>query len=139
MTMEERVHELEQLRYLRKEVDLLSQRLAELERAARGDAGRITGMPGAARRVQPTGEYALKIIEISDRLEARRDRCMVLLGDIYAFIDDIDDSLIRQIFSYRYIDGLTWQAMSTKVGFMDESNLRKLHNRYLREREKLEA
>ena len=139
MTMEERVHELEQLRYLRKEVDMLSQRLAELERAARGGVGRITGMPNAVRSIQPAKDYALKIIEVSNRLEARRERCMALLGEIYAFIDDIDDSLIRQIFTLRYIDGMTWLAMSTKIGCMDESNLRKLHNKYLREREKMGA
>lgn len=133
MTMRERIGQLEQLRYLRREVDLLSQRIAELELAAQGGAGRITGMPRSARRGSPTEEFALKVVALEDRLEARRDRCMALLGELYAFIDDIDDSFTRLIFTYRYIDGLTWQAMATKLGCMDESGLRKIHNKYLRQ------
>ena len=112
MDMREKVRALEQLRWLRGEVDGLSQRIAELELAAQGGAGRITGMPRAGRRRDRTGEYAARIADLWDRLEARRTRCMEELGALYAFIDDIDDSLLRQIFTYRYIDGDTWQMIA---------------------------
>ena len=131
MDMREKVRALEQLRWLRGEVNGLSQRIAELELAAQGGVGRITGMPGRGRLRDRTGEYAARIADLSARLEARRLRCMELLGALYAFIDDIDDSLLRQIFTYRYIDGETWQAVAVRIGETDEQYPRRLHNRYL--------
>ena len=131
MEMREKVARLEQLKDLRREVDLLSQRIAELELAAQGGAGRITGMPRGGRRWDRMGDYAAKIADLWDRLEARRWRCMELLGALYAFIDDIGDSLLRQIFTYRYIDGETWQRIAFLIGDSDEQFPRRLHNRYL--------
>lgn len=131
MTLKEKIQVLEQLKYLREEVNLLAQRIAELELAAQGGAGRITGMPRAGRRTDTTGDFAAKIIDLWDRLEARQMKCMEMLGAIYAFIDDIPDSLLRQIFTYRYIDGETWQQIAFRIGDHDEQVPRRLHNRYL--------
>ena len=131
MEMKQKIRRLEQLKALRREVDALSQRIAELELAAQGGTGRITGMPRAYRRWDRTGDMAAKIADLWRRLEARRTRCMDLLGALYAFIDDIDDSLLRQIFTYRYIDGDTWQRIATRIGEADEQYPRRLHNRWL--------
>ena len=131
MDVRGKVKTLEQLRHLRGEVDMLSQRIAELELAARGGAGRITGMPRASRHRDRTGNMAVQLSLLWDRLEARRARCMDLLGALYAFIDDIDDSLMRQIMTYRYIDGDTWQMIAARIGEWDEQYPRRLHNRYL--------
>ena len=131
MILQEKVACLEQLKHLRREVDLLSQRIAELEYAAQGGVGRITGMPRSARRWDRTGDGAARIADLSERLEARRTRCMELLGALYEFIDGIGDSLLRQIFTYRYIDGDSWQRIATRVGGMEESGPRKMHNRFL--------
>ena len=131
MDMREKVGLLEQLRYLKREVDLLSQRIAEMELAAQGGVGRITGMPRSRGLGDVTGEFAVKILEIQERLERRRWRCMEMLGALYAFIDDIDDSKMRQIMSYRYIDGETWQRIAFLIGESDEQYPRRLHNRFL--------
>ena len=127
----EKVRRLEQLRHLRGEVDLLSQRIAELELVARGGSGRVTGMPRTALPKGADGELA----RLRDRLEDRRERCLDLLGALYAFIDDIDDSLMRQIVTYRYIDGDTWQAVAIRIGERDEQYPRRLHNRFLEKAE----
>lgn len=135
LDMREAIRQLEQLKYLRREVDMLSQRIAELELAAQGGVGRITGLPGGGRRMDRTGDFGAMIADLTDRLEARRTRCMELLGALYEFIDDIDDSLLRQIFTHRYIDGETWQQVAFHVGNVDEQIPRKLHNRYLQRAE----
>ena len=127
MEVREKVRRLEQLRHLRREVDLLSQRIAELELTARGASGRVTGMPRTALPKDADGRLA----RLRDRLEDRRQRCLDLLGALYAFIDDIDDSLMRQIVTYRYIDGDTWQAVAIRIGERDEQYPRRLHNRFL--------
>ena len=129
MDVREKVKRLEQLRHLRAEVDLLSQRIAELEQGARG--GRITGLPRCARRGEENSVRDAKLADLWGRLEDRRERCLDLLGALYAFIDDVDDSMMRQILTYRYIDGDTWQAVAIRIGERDEQYPRRLHNRFL--------
>ena len=135
MEFREKVRRLEQLKSLRQEVDDLSQRIAELELAAQGGAGRVTGLPRGGRTWDRTGEFAAKLADLAARLDRRRARCMALLGALYAFIDDIDDSLTRQIMTYRYIDGETWQGVAWRIGESDEQFPRRMHNRYLKDAE----
>ena len=73
----------------------------------------------------------MKLTLLWEKLESRRERCLDLLGELYAFIDDIDDSLLRQIFTYRYIDGESWRVVAEHIGEKDEQYPRRLHNRYL--------
>ena len=111
MELKQKVGVLKQIRYLRGEVDQLSQRIAGL------DAALQAGTPRAA--------------EVGRLWRARRLRCMEQLGALYAWIDDIDDSLMRQIVSLRYIDGRTWQQVAESIGERDEQYPRRLHNRWL--------
>lgn len=50
------------------------------------------------------------------------------------YISSIEDSRIRRIMRYRYIDNLTWQQVANRMGkhFTAES-CRKMHDRYLLE------
>ena len=114
MDLKQKVGCLKQLRYLKGEVDQLSQRIARLE--ALSDAG----WPDAAA-----------LGALRERLGLRRRHCMEMLGAMYAFIDDIDDSLTRQIMAYRYIDGFTWRQIAGCISERDEQYPRRLHNRFL--------
>ena len=128
------VARLSQLGCLKREVDELSQRIARLETEAMGGVGRITGMPGARRTADRTAEFAVRLAEVRGRMERRRLDCMEELGRLYAFIDDADDSLIRQILAARYIDGLSWQRIAMRIDEGDEQVPRRLHNRYLQKK-----
>lgn len=131
MDVKEQVRRLEQLRRLRGEVNLLSQRIAKLELEIQGDAGQFSGLPGRPRQRKSAEALTEKLGRLSERLEARRARCLELLGALYAYIDDIDDSLLRQIMTYRYIDGETWKRIAERIDERDEQYPRRLHNRYL--------
>ena len=113
---------LSQLNDMKREVDELSQRIAKLQQEAQG--GRVRGMPCSDR-------YDAALAEAIGRMAARRTDCMEELGRLYAFIDDLPDSRLRRIFSFRYIDGLTWQQVAFRIGEFDEQYPRKIHNRYL--------
>ena len=125
MEVKQKAARLAQLRRIRREVDLLSQWIAELELAANG-GDRVTGLPG-----RPPEGASAQLNRLWRQLERRRRRCLQLLGALYTFIDEIDDSLIRQIVSYRYIDGLTWREIAVAIGGRDEQYPRRLHNRFL--------
>ncbi len=65
-------------------------------------------------------------------LVERKVKCEQLKIKIEEFISDIPDSITRQVFQYRYIDGLGWQAIAYRIGRHDESYPRKMiHDKYL--------
>lgn len=132
--MKDLVERLSRLRHLKREVDELSQRIAELELEAQGGSGRITGLPRSRRADDRVARAAACIVDLRDRMEARRLDCMEELGRLYAFIDDVDDSLIRQILAARYIDGLSWQRIAIRIDEGDEQVPRRLHNRFLQKK-----
>lgn len=124
MDVKRKVGMLKQLRHLKREVNLLSQRIARLE-AEIEENGR------SRWRGRVVVEHGARLNALRDRLALRRTRCMEQLGALYRFIDDIDDSLLRQIMAGRYIDGLTWKEVAARIGERDEQYPRRLHNRYL--------
>lgn len=134
MEMKDWVRRLSQLRALKREVDDLSQRIAQLELEAQGGTSRISGLPRGSGRVDRMAEMVVKIEGISDRMERRRLSCMEELGRLYAFIDGTDDSQLRLILSARYIDGLSWQGVAWRIGETDEQVPRRLHNRFLQQK-----
>lgn len=125
---------LGQLQHLRREVDELSQRIAAVEEMAAGGSPRLTGLPRGGQRDDRVARAAASLADLRARMARRRLDCMEELGRLYAFIDDLPDSQLRQIFSARYIDGLSWQNVAWQVGEMDEQVPRRLHNRYLRKK-----
>lgn len=130
MVFEEMVQRLSALTALKREIDDLSQRIADLEWKAQGCKGRIRGLP----EKQP--EAAARLREAAaaarEKMEARRLESMVELGRLYALIDDVPDAQLRLILTARYIDGMTWQQVAFKIGEYDEQVPRRIHNRALR-------
>ena len=130
--MKQKVGQLKQLRYLKGEVNQLSQRIARLEAEIERN--------GSCRwRGRAVAEHGARLDALRKRLVLRRACCMEQLGALYGFIDDIDDSLLRQIMAGRYIDGLTWKAVAAGIGERDEQYPRRVHNRFLMRAELPEA
>ena len=69
--------------------------------------------------------------KLRDVLVERKVKCEQLKIKIEEFISNIPDSRARRVFQYRYIDGLTWQQVSRRIGGYEESYPRKIHDRYL--------
>lgn len=133
LAMNETVRRLSRLNDLKREVDDLSQRIAQLEQGAAGGVGRISGLPRSGRVGDRVARLAAVAADLRERMELRRLDCMEELGRIYDRIDGIDDSRLRLIFTLRYIDGLTWQQIAFAIDEADEQTPRRLHNRFLRE------
>lgn len=65
-------------------------------------------------------------------IEQNYTRCAQLLGDMQEYINSIDDSETRRIFTMHYINGWTWQKIAFNINSYDESYPRKKHERYLK-------
>ena len=124
MDVRQKATKLKQLRHLKREVDLLSQRIARLD-------NQICDNALSRWRGRVVMEHGVRLAALRERLAQRRAQCMEQLGALYGFIDDIDDSLLRQIMAGRYIDGLTWKEVAARIGERDEQYPRRAHNRFL--------
>ena len=134
MEMKDMIERLSQLRHLKREVDELSQRIGELEERAMGGSARPMGMLRSGRLDDRVARAAASLADLRDRMARRRLDCLEELGRLYAFIDDLPNSQLRQIFAARYIDGLSWQNVAWRIGETDEQVPRRLHNRALRKK-----
>lgn len=108
--------------------------LHEIER----DRLRLAQLAGRLSRLNPAGlpqGARLSMEALSDyrvRIEENLIRCVELTRDIQEFINGIEESELRQLFTLRYINGHSWQKIAFTVGSYDESVPRKKHDRYLK-------
>lgn len=129
LQMREAVYRLDRIRDLKKEVDDLSQRIANVEMDLTDPGTRVTGLPGASLKARNKRELRAEQ-ELLTRLQTRRAESMEELGRLYALIDGIADPKTRLIFTHRYIDRMTWQAIAFKIGECDEQVPRRIHERF---------
>ena len=123
------IHELNQLRYLDKEIQLLRERIAEL----RAETERVTPsvttyinekketcvLPktgGAGLHRDKMADMVATIIEEERQLEELCERRRQEKARLMQYINDIPDSLTRQIFLLRFVDGKSWNAVADGIG-----------------------
>jgi hypothetical protein len=131
-------HELSQLFYLKKETEHLKMRISELECAATSQTPRIMGMPRAPGFPNKVGKYASEIAELKSLLDINLKRCFRELIKLNSFIESIESSQMRLIMNLRYINGLTWQEVASRMGEADEQYPRRKHNAFLKMQKSLE-
>ena len=124
MDVKQKAGRLKQLRYLKGEVVLLSQRISRLEWEIEGNAR-------SRWRGRAAMEHGARLNALRERLALRRANCMEQMNALVGFIDAIDDSYLRQIMAGRYIDGLTWKEVAARMGERSEQYPRRLHYRFL--------
>ncbi len=120
---------LERLRTLRVELDAMAKRLTTIEKEASFYRG---VSPGEGKDVQEMRDAILSRCHTEEVVYARRRKTLeqeteLLIG----FIDSIQDSVLRQVFALRYLDGLTWQQISNRMNGINADTLRVKHNRFL--------
>lgn len=124
--------ELSQLYYLNKEIKKDRERLEELETKATKITQGVSGTPFSSGISDKTGRYAVEIAEQRKLIEAKMHQCVILENKIYRYINTIEDSLTRQIFTERYIEHKSWLKIALSVGGDNTADsVRMIHNRFL--------
>ncbi len=108
--------ELSQLYYLNREIEMDQHRLRELEAKALSGAQVITGMPHGSGTVDKVGALVAEMADVWEMIEAKLQRCLQQQVSLEKYISGIDDSLTRQIFTYRFVEGLSWENVADKIG-----------------------
>lgn len=129
MTLEE----LSQLYYLNREIEMDKRRLQELEAKALPGAQVLTGMPHPPGVKDKVGDYAAEIADLRGIVEAKYQQCLYERSRLELYISSVDDSLLRQIFTYRFINGPPpWRQVAACIGAGNtEDGCRKAVQRYL--------
>ncbi len=126
------IKELSQLYHLRREVEMDRQRLAALEERALPGAQRLSGLPGSSWRQDKLGEMAVEIADLRAVIEAKYRRCLAEQQRLEQYIAGIEDSFVRQIFTCRFVEGLSWRQVAKKVGGKNSAgNIRVICHRFL--------
>lgn len=125
--------ELSRLYYLKKEIEMQRKRLYELETIAKSCTATITGMPHGKEISNKVGKYAPQIADLKSLLDSHLKKCLFELNRLTEYIQNVDDPLVRQIMTYRYIKGFNWQKTAFSVGgYNTAGSLKKRLYRYLK-------
>lgn len=124
--------ELSQLFWLNREIEEDKRKLEELKSAAEGGVAKITGMPhvsGASRSIE---NYAVLMAEQEELIKSKICQSIILYNRLNRYIATVEDSLMRQILSYRYVNGLNWTQVAENIGGGNTADgVRVMHNRFI--------
>ena len=123
--------DLEQIYYLNRELKMWE---TELERVR---CKSLVGSPlpgnshgsGVSDKVADRAE---RIIELENRIIAKRDEIQRLQDEAIAYIESIPDSLTRQIIYYRCVSLMSWRRVAYEVGGNNTPDgVRMIYNRFM--------
>lgn len=107
--------ELSQLYYLNREIAQEKRKLTELEASATDISVKISGLPHVGGISNKTA-LAAEIADAKAIIEAKVNLSVVEYNKLNRYIAGIEDSLIRQIISLRYVNGLSWVQVAMSIG-----------------------
>lgn len=132
------LHELSQLYYLKREIEMDKQRLAELRLdAASPSAPNITGMPRGTSLESALEKKCERVFRLEAIITAKIARCEREREKLEKYISDIPDSLTRQIFTLRFVHSYTWRQVANRCGGHNTPDgVRMICMRYLQNEQK---
>lgn len=109
--------ELSQLYYLNREIERDQERLEKLRASASAPgAPNYDGMPKSPSFENRLERYIAEIVDLEAIIQAKITQCLHERNRLERYIAEIPDSLTRQIFQLRFINGLTWVQIAFSVG-----------------------
>lgn len=124
--------ELSQLYWLNREIEEQQRRLSELESLATSCTNLITGMPRSTDVNDLMAKYTAEIADLRGLIDLNLRKCFYELDRLNRYINTIEDSLMRQILSLRYVNGLSWKEVACSIGGGNtDDSVRMMHNRFL--------
>lgn len=126
--------ELSQLYYLNREIAADQKRLDELNRMIGAPSSPpISDMPRAPHSVESKVErLAAEIIDLQAIIAARQIQCIHERARLERWINEIPDSLTREIFKCRFVECMSWLQVARSVGGSNtEGSVKMICYRYL--------
>ncbi len=108
--------DLNQLYYLRREIETLRRIRAERVAQATAVNQTLTGMPRAGDGTDKVGDGAAKIADIDAKIERLLWQCELETERLIDFIAACPDSHVRMIMEMRYLRAYSWRKVAYALG-----------------------
>ncbi len=131
--------ELSRLYWLKREIAENQRRLQKLEEAAHQCTSQLTSAPTFGGNCDKSGNLAAQIVDLKDLLTQEIQQACEEYKQLIRYISSVNDPQMRLILSLRYVDGLKWKQIASRIGLRDEQLPRKWHNTFLKKYEKYET
>ncbi len=120
--------QIEQYASLKREIDMIADQIARAENAG-GYAtdvvqGSTESVPFAVRNIVIKG-YTTTYIP---RLLRRRVQLVRKCGEVEQFVENIEDSNMRQLLTWRYIENKSLSETARRVGYSESQTKRRIKN-----------
>ena len=155
------VKELSQLYWLNREIEADKRRLEELDieikrdeeqlarietKATSASGTKYDGMPKAPSYGNRLESTVVELVAMQDAIsrkkalrsdcamaiQAKQILCLTERNRLERYISNLPDSLLRMVFTYRFVNGMTWAQVSEAVGMKTtEDSVKKLCYRFL--------
>ncbi len=111
------IKELSQLYWLNREIEMDKRRLEELEVVVSSPkVQKLDSMPHAPGYGDDLARCVAEIVDLKAIIAAKQQQCIYERNRLERYISSIPDSLTRQIFTYRFVDGLSWWQVAYTIG-----------------------
>lgn len=124
--------ELEQIYYLNRELKMWEDELCRLNARSliSSPGGNSSHGSGISDKVAQRGD---RVIELENRIAAKREEIQRLRDKAIAYITTIPDSLTRMIVYYRCVSLFGWRRVAYELGGKNtEENVRQIYSRFMR-------
>ncbi len=122
--------ELKQVYWLKKEIKQIDNELQKLENMSLTKSPILTGLPFGNNKSDSVANYSCDIADLKAELKEKRQKYIDNATKIEKFINNIEDSEIRQIFRFRNINGLSWDDIAGEM-YMDRRTVSRKYYKYL--------
>ena len=69
---------------------------------------------GGSDKVQTA---AVEVAELTDKLNQKLHQAIMVQENIKKLLESLDDIKLRQLMSYRYINGMRWEEIAVRMDF----------------------
>ena len=119
--------DLSQYRAIKREIDMIQGKIEKLKKPSNKRAFAIDTVMASSKTLPYTYKPVTikgygydatndgKKHELIKQQRAKLNELTRKFEEIKTFINSIDDSVVRQIIEYKYVDGLSWAATANKV------------------------
>lgn len=116
MDNKEKCRYLNQYRIMHIEIDQITKELQRWQDLATRISPSYSDMPhgGGSDKVQTA---AVEVAELTDKLNQKLHQAIMVQENIKKLLESLDDIKLRQIMSYRYINGMRWEEIAVRMDF----------------------
>lgn len=116
MDNKEKCRYLNQYRIIHIEIDQITKELQRWQDLATRISPSYSDMPhgGGSDKVQTA---AVEVAELTDKLNRKLHQAIMVQENIKKLLESLDDIKLRQLMSYRYINGMRWEEIAVRMDF----------------------